>query len=131
MLQRLTSVKERHMNPVIIYSATRVLSAIISDFDVKTSKLEDAKILLGFLINSFSKGESSFSDYILVVSFSHVLLIPGLYSYFLSHKGCQILISIMSRNTKDLQITYYCLLCLWSLSYESDMIEWASSSSVS
>lgn len=119
MLQRFLAVKDRKISDVILGSASRILVALLSNFETRNNRFEDAKLLLHFLINNPDRASPKLSDYINVVCLSGLLLIPGISDLFLLLNGVNKLTSILKAHSKDLQTTYYCLLCFWQLSYEN------------
>ena len=124
-MQRITASKDQSYNSVIQGSAARIISALLSEFYTATNNIEDARIMLNFLITNSLKSNKSLSDYIIAVCLSHLLLIPTIATYFLSLDGMMVLREIIERNSKDLQITYYTFLCLWILSFEESFKKYA------
>jgi hypothetical protein len=124
-LQRILAAKDAGFNSVIQGAAARIISALLSEFYSAQSSVEDARIMLNFLITNSLKSNKSLSDYIIAVCLSHLLLVPGIATAFLSLDGMMVLREILERNTKDLQVTYYTFLCLWVLSFEDSFKRYA------
>ena len=71
------------------------------------------------LINEAMKGATKIiSDYIILVCFSHLLLVPQMVATFLQMDGLSALRTILEANAKDLQITFYVFINYWILSYD-------------
>ena len=64
-------------------------------------------------------------DYIILVCFSHLLMIPKIISNFLQLDGLTSLRSILELNSKDLQITFYTFICYWILSFSDAFKKYA------
>ncbi len=124
-LQRILAAKDAGFNSVIQGAAARLISALLSEFYSAPSSVEDARIMLNFLITNSLKSNKSLSDYIISVCLSHLLLVPGVAAAFLSLDGMMVLREILERNAKDLQVTYYTFLCLWVLSFEESFKRYA------
>lgn len=117
-LQRLLPQKDNVYSSGVYDSAARILSAILSDFDQSDKFVLDCKTMISYLITSANKPKKTISDYMTVVCFSNLLIVPSMPSYFLSLNGFDVLSDILERNSKDLQIAYYTFLNYWILSYE-------------
>ena len=106
--------------------AARILCAIISDFDNVEKFQDQGLFMVKLLINESMKGNTKvISDYIILVCFSHLLLIPKIINYFLQFDGLTALRSILELNFKDLQITFYVFICYWILSYDEAFKKYA------
>jgi hypothetical protein len=75
--------------------------------------------MIKLLINESMKGATKvISDYIILVCFSHLLLVPKITQHFLQLDGLTALRSILEANAKDLQVTFYAFICYWILSFD-------------
>lgn len=119
-LQRLLTVKESVYSSSIYDSAARILSAILADFDYADQFVLDSKSMINYLITGHFKSKRMMSDYVTVMCFTNLLMVNGMPHYFLSLNGFEVLQDILERNSKDLQISYYTLLCFWMLSFEEE-----------
>lgn len=106
--------------------AVRILSAILSDFDTVERNYDASLSLVKLLINDSMKGSTKvISDYIILVCFSHLLLVPKIINSFLHLDGLTALRSILEANSKDLQVTYYIFICYWILSFDEAFRKYA------
>lgn len=106
--------------------AARILCVILSDFDNVDKNQESALSMIKLLINEAMKGATKvISDYIILVCFSHLLLVPKMINYFLQLDGLTALRSILELNSKDLQITFYVFICYWILSFDEAFKKYA------
>ena len=122
---------------VVVAAAKRIRAVILSHRDYYLNFGQDAKLFCYQLIKHYSSdyfeinddrgdsNEDSFSikDYVTVVSFSHLLLVPGITREFYNLKGHNLLWNIMSRNINNIGIVYYSFLSLWNLSFEDESEE--------
>lgn len=112
--------------------AARILCAILSDFDNVEKNKEAALPMIKHLINEAMKGANKIiSDYIILVCFSHLLLVPNMISSFLQRDGLGALRYILEQNSKDLQITFYVFICYWILSFDEAFKKYATDPKVS
>ena len=87
--------------------AARIYCTILSDFDNVDRNSDAALSMIKLLINESMKGATKvISDYIILVCFSHLLLVPKIINYFLQLDGLTALRSILEANSKDLQVTF-------------------------
>jgi len=106
--------------------AARIYCAILSDFDNVEKNQEAALSMIKLLINESMKGATKvISDYIILVCFSHLLLVPKITNYFLQLDGLTALRSILEANAKDLQVTFYVFICYWILSFDEAFRKYA------
>lgn len=76
--------------------------------------------MIKYLIGEAMKGATKvISDYIILVCFSHLLLIPTMINNFLQRDGLTALRCILEQNSKDLQIAFYVFICYWILSFDN------------
>lgn len=106
--------------------AARIYCTILSDFDNVDRNSDAALSMIKLLINESMKGATKvISDYIILVCFSHLLLVPKIINYFLQLDGLTALRSILEANSKDLQVTFYAFICYWILSFDESFRKYA------
>lgn len=118
-LNRIIQTKDITFSKLNQGVAARLYCAILSDFDSVERNTDAALSMVKLLINESMKGATKvISDYIILVCFSHLLLVPKLITYFLQLDGLTALRAILEANSKDLQVTFYAFLCYWVLSFD-------------
>ncbi len=121
-LQKVLASKTLY-NSNVSYAGARILSALLSNFSTYSEYINDAKIMMNFLITNSLKSSKTLSDFIVSVCISNLLLIPGIPNYFLDHDGYVVIMHLFDKNSKDLQVMYYTFLSVWILSYEEKFIK--------
>ena len=113
--------RENNYNTVINDSVARVFAFLLSEQHHYNHFIEDTKIFIKNTVITASKSSKNFSDYLIMVCLSHVLLVPGMSKYFLQElDGMRVIKDILTQHSNDLQIMYYSFLVLWILSFEEE-----------
>ena len=118
------ALKHAVYTSMVTNCVARIQSCILADFGSKAEK-EQAEQLLKHLVSSFKKNKDEFSDYILVNCFNQLLLVEGMSAFFIQLDGVELLMDLMRKNEKKLQIMYQIMLCFWIVSFEPQFMRFA------